>query len=541
MGMVGTPANALDARALGARWEAERFTRIPAPCLTPGDLGIELDRFRRSHPQAKVEEVGRSVQGRPIFRITVGRGAREVLLWSQMHGDEPSATPALLDLAHYVLQRSREPEIARLLDELTLRIVPMLNPDGAEIYGRRNAQGIDLNRDARNLATPEGRLLKQLRDQHDPVLGFNLHDQNRRRTVGTSGVLATISVLAVVGDEAKTVTAGRKLSMRASVAIADTLQAFVPGGVGRFDDTFSPRSFGDNLTAWGTPVVLIESGGVPGGGSLEELTRLNFVALFSALAELAQDGLARRDLADYEAIPENNVDLWADIALRGGRVLQPGLVEPFRADVVFDRPVRDRERAGCDEPGAPRSEIVEIGDARVFGAGQELDGQGMVALPSFTIGAEGLASRRWLDELALARLADLGVARVVWAVDERDVGTALLRAGELAGPRVPRIEVVGDPAKLPPVVLTRAPESARSLELGAAVERIERAAGSRTPEEKTFAARLARLWADGSAAIRFEGPATFQVAKSNGGVEELVVAPVRLILIDGLDVFQLER
>ena len=52
---------------------------------------------------------------------------------------------------------------------------------------------------------------------------------------------------------------------------------------------------------------------------------------------------------------------------------------------------------------------------------------------------------------------------------------------------------------------------------------------------------LERLWAGRSSAIRFEGPATFQVVKSNGGVEELVVAPVRLILIDGLDVFQLER
>ena len=41
--------------------------------------------------------------------------------------------------------------------------VPMLNPDGAEAYKRRNMQDIDINRDAVNLATPEARLLKKLR------------------------------------------------------------------------------------------------------------------------------------------------------------------------------------------------------------------------------------------------------------------------------------------------------------------------------------------------------------------------------------------
>ena len=60
----------------------------------------------------------------------------------------------------------------------------MLNPDGAERGARRNAQGIDVNRDALNLATPEGRLLKAVRDRHQPILGFNLHDQDRRTTVG---------------------------------------------------------------------------------------------------------------------------------------------------------------------------------------------------------------------------------------------------------------------------------------------------------------------------------------------------------------------
>ena len=43
-------------------------------------------------------------------------------------------------------------------------------------------------------------MLKAVRDRFQPELGFNLHDQNRRTTVGDTGVLATISLLAVAGD-----------------------------------------------------------------------------------------------------------------------------------------------------------------------------------------------------------------------------------------------------------------------------------------------------------------------------------------------------
>ena len=45
----------------------------------------------------------------------------------------------------------------RILSSLTLYIVPMLNPDGAARFQRRNAQQIDVNRDALSLQTPEGR------------------------------------------------------------------------------------------------------------------------------------------------------------------------------------------------------------------------------------------------------------------------------------------------------------------------------------------------------------------------------------------------
>lgn len=536
---AAAPANAIDPQALWDSWPQSRFVDVPAPCLKPAALRAEIDRLQRAHPELEVAEVGRSVEGRPIHRITVGRGDREVLLWSQMHGDEPSATPALLDLAHYLLTHAGEPGIDRLLATLTLRIVPMLNPDGAEAYSRRNAQGIDINRDALNLATPEGRLLKRLRDEHLPILGFNLHDQMRRRTVGDTGVLATVSVLAVVGDAAKTVTPGRRLSLAVSTAIADMLQAFIPGGVGRFDDTFSPRAFGDNLTAWGTPVVLIESGGVAPGQSLAELTRLNFVALVASLVELSEDGLARRDPEDYEAIPENNSDVWSDVLVRGGRILQPGGSEPFRADLAFDRLRGDRESAKCETAGLPRSEITELGDARIFAAGEIHDATGKVLLPSFTVGVDGWRARSRLGGAELDRLARLGVARIVWAVGQRDVGAALALSAALRAAGRPKIEVTAERAALPELVLARAVRIPAEPTLGAAIEALERAARARAAP--SLSARLERLWGGRAAALRFEGVASFQLIDSTGDLEDLAEAPISAVSLDGHDLSEVGR
>ncbi|MGE5125076.1 MAG: M14 family zinc carboxypeptidase, partial [Betaproteobacteria bacterium] len=141
----GAPAEASSPRAAWEAWPARRFVRTAAPCLRSAELQELLHALAARHPgRLRLDEVGRSVEGRPLQLLTLGEGPRRVLLWSQMHGDEPSATPALLDVVDTLLEADPD----GVLERLTLLIVPMLNPDGAERYQRRNAQGIDVNRDA---------------------------------------------------------------------------------------------------------------------------------------------------------------------------------------------------------------------------------------------------------------------------------------------------------------------------------------------------------------------------------------------------------
>jgi hypothetical protein len=448
-GVSSTPDTAIHQlpRWLWEEWPAHRVVDQAPPCVRPADLDAALDLLAQRHGERlRVEEVGRSVLGRPLRLITLGRGPQKVLLFSQMHGDEPSATPALLDMVGVLLDSATRPELARILERFTLLVLPMLNPDGAEIYQRRNAQGIDINRDALNLATPEGRALKAVRDRHEPFLAFNLHDQNRRTAVADTGRLATIAVLAVSGDEAQTVTPGRLRAMRACSALVTTLAPYleseVGGGIARYDEDWNARAFGDNLTAWGTPVVLLESGGVPPGRNLADLARLNFVGVLTVLAELATDDLQRHDPAIYRKLPKTASGGWADVVLRGGSVWQPSSPLPYRADLAFDLPRPDRAEADCATGSQQHAgaRLVEVGDARFIGAGQSIEAAGRWIVPGLSAATRGWRARRWLDAAALDRLARHGVATVHWHVPATRLAAALEHAETLVAAGRARLE-----------------------------------------------------------------------------------------------------
>jgi len=325
------------------------------------------------------EKIGESLESRAILHVKLGTGPFHVLLWSQMHGDEPTATSALFDLFEYVRLHRDEPAVRRILSNLTLDVVPMLNPDGAERFQRRNLQSIDVNRDALRLQTPEGQILKALRDRLDPGVGFNLHNQNWRTSVGDPPKPASISLLSVAFDKKRTVTAPRKMTKKLCAVIRDALEPLASGQIGRYDDEFEVRAFGDNLTLWGTPVVLIETGPWPSDPPDPPLVRLNFVALTTALDALATRRFERADPGRYESLPINESRLLY-IAVRNARVINGTGIPPFTADIgiVANRGV---ESVGGRREVVLRTVIEDMGDLRTLGALREIDASGMTVVP----------------------------------------------------------------------------------------------------------------------------------------------------------------
>ncbi len=262
-----------------------------------------LDGFKEDE-QLKFKEIGYSEEGRVIKSITFGKGKTKLLLWSQMHGNESTATRAILDILKFLIADDEFNSFREeLVQKLTIQFIPMLNPDGTNRFQRRTATEIDMNRDAVELQTPEGELLMSIVDKFKPDVGFNLHDQRRFYNVSGTKVPSSISFLAPAYNEAREVNATREKAMQLIVGMNKTLQNFIPDGIGLYDDTYSFRSFGDNIQAKGVSTILIESGWLKNDMEKEAIRKLNFTALLSGFQMIANNSYSKYSVKNYEAIP----------------------------------------------------------------------------------------------------------------------------------------------------------------------------------------------------------------------------------------------
>ena len=152
---------------------------------------------------------------------------------------------------------------------------------------------------------------------------------------GDSGHLATFSVLAVAGDPTTRNPAGHALSQAVAAACARTAGTVVGDAVARYDEDWNPRAFGDNFAQRGTPVALLETGGLTRTQPRTTRRGLVFLALVSGLQQLAQSSKDMIAPPDYLRLPVNRRGIFADVLLRGGKVRTPS-GDTVRADLAFD-------------------------------------------------------------------------------------------------------------------------------------------------------------------------------------------------------------
>jgi len=347
------------------------------------EASIQVRRFKHADIQPLIQrlhgqngftvtQLGKSIQGREINLVSVGTGPVPVLLWSQMHGDEATATMAILDIFRFLNQdHSLGTEKREILSKLTLHFIPMLNPDGAEVWTRRNALGIDMNRDAAKLQSPESRILKQVRDSLQPQVGFNLHDQRIHYTAGNSAKPATISFLAPAYDREKSINPVRSRAMKLIAAMSADIAPFIPGGIAKYDDEHEPRAFGDNIQKWGTSTILIESGGYPNDPEKQYIRKINFVAMLSSFLAIARAEESQYNEAQYWAIPENRT-LLRPLVLRNVEFKKANKTSLI--DIAWDR----REKTTEDlRHFYYQSQIDDLGDLNTLHGYTEVDCQGL--------------------------------------------------------------------------------------------------------------------------------------------------------------------
>jgi Zinc carboxypeptidase len=351
----------------------ERYEQFREPTLTNR-------RFKHSDIVPLIKNLpfhksvaGKSFESRDIYHLRVGTGPVPILLWSQMHGDESTATMALFDIFNFFKAKNDGFDVLRqqILSHCTLHFVPMLNPDGAQRFQRRTATNIDMNRDALRTETPEGRLLKALQQSLKPDFAFNLHDQGTRMSAGKTNKQATISFLATAYDHDRSWNPVRTRAMQVICTMNSVLQQFVPGHVAKYSDEHEPRAFGDNIQKWGSSLILIESGGYKTDIEKQFIRKLNFVAMLAAFEAIAHKSYKKYKLKHYEAIPDNDNTLF-DLLIRNVQCPENG--QTTLKDLGINLNERNINNATKFETDG---RVDDMGDLSTFWGIQELDAKGM--------------------------------------------------------------------------------------------------------------------------------------------------------------------
>ena len=352
-----------------------------------------------------VKSVGKSIEGRDLSLISIGKGKTSIFLWSQMHGDEPTATQAIFDILNFLNSEDFKNEKEKVLANCTLHFLPMLNPDGAEVYQRRNRLGIDINRDALRLQSPEGQTLKYVRDSLEADFGFNLHDQSTYYNAERTEKPATISYLAPAYNYKKEINDVRGAAMQVIVFMNEIIQKYAPGQVGRYNDDFEPRAFGDNIQKWGTSAILIESGGYPEDVEKQEIRKLNYVSLLSAIYTIAEGTYKEIAIDEYEKIPENDRKLF-DLKIENATYNLLG--NSYKIDIGMNRLEVDKKE---HNDFWYSSRIIDQGDLSTYYGYETIDASGYTIVPG-KVYPEVLASIEILGKLKIESLLKSGYTYV---------------------------------------------------------------------------------------------------------------------------------
>ncbi|MFD2823611.1 M14 metallopeptidase family protein [Lacinutrix iliipiscaria] len=265
----------------------------------------------------KIDVIGKSVNDENIYSVTIGSGKKKVFMWSQMHGNESTTTKAVFDLLNTLSVENIYSDA--ILKACTIRIIPILNPDGAKAYTRLNANEIDLNRDAQDLSQPESRVLRECFNDFKPDFCFNLHGQRTIFSAGKSNHPATVSFLAPAQDEACSITPNRKKAMEIISVMNANLQDQIPNMVGIYDDAFNLNCVGDTFQSFNIPTILFEAGHYHNDYEREKVRAYVFQSLLVSLNYIAQNEVSGDFYKEYLKIPQNE-KLFFDIIIRNAKI-----------------------------------------------------------------------------------------------------------------------------------------------------------------------------------------------------------------------------
>lgn len=106
----------------------------------PTDLEDDIKKLKKDYSSLlSVRKIGYSVMGKPIYAFVIGKGKKEVFYSGGWHANEWMTSKFLVVFLQELMEhyQSNFPffhyQVAKIFEEVTLYIVPMVNPDGIEL------------------------------------------------------------------------------------------------------------------------------------------------------------------------------------------------------------------------------------------------------------------------------------------------------------------------------------------------------------------------------------------------------------------------
>ncbi|MFJ8914728.1 M14 family zinc carboxypeptidase [Amycolatopsis sp. NPDC102389] len=294
--------------------QAAETGRAVDPRPSTAKLAFELHKLAAlSHGKIRVDKIGLSNEGRPVWAARVGHGKTRIQYVTQQHGDEPLGTPAALEFLRKV-GVGHSPWARKLLAKVTVDIVVRANPDGHEHDWRYNydpdatpeygekGKGYDINRyhdpavaPKDNPATEAG-LIQRRNAAFKPDIMVDYHMQGRYRDANGKEITASTLWPTNPGVKQSDVDFAKQIAVvvRRSIDGNGGYVSQYPGG-----DYQGIARNGYGLLGNGS--VLIELSLIP---EREQQQIQDALASMVAIAQTAADGSVRKvDPADADAIP----------------------------------------------------------------------------------------------------------------------------------------------------------------------------------------------------------------------------------------------
>lgn len=282
-------------------------------------------------------EFSKSEENRDLYVAKIGNGPEKVWIQSRIHGNEPYGTEASLQLLEMYIS-NQSPEYRKVLEELTLYIIPMYNPDGSEKNIRHtelNGDGkkIDLNRDwsENGFEAVESKAWYEYWTDVKPDFGIDIHHQGLK-TDSETGEAVTMSLgisLAPGGPTLPNIQDGlyEQITQQAQVYVYDSLKGYGYTNIDRYTTGNSSRGFteidihggvvsammlglnynGLNEEGHSHPAVFFETSGNTSDGSLGQKARGHNIRQNVLGIQNLLYGLASKEVYDVDA------DRWNEI------------------------------------------------------------------------------------------------------------------------------------------------------------------------------------------------------------------------------------